>query len=73
MFRWLLPTWGSYSRAAAVHDLVVGCVEEGRPLPNVSDRLRCDQIFWEATGVCGTPMLLRALLYLSVRVRSWTV
>lgn len=72
-FWWLLPTWGSYSRAAAVHDLIIGHVEDGDPLPNAPDRLTCDRIFWEACGVCGTPMLLRLLLYAGVRIRSLTI
>lgn len=67
---WLLPTWGTYSRAAAVHDFIIGSLEEGHPLPNAPDRLTCDWIFWEATGVCGTPLFLRVLLYAGVRVRS---
>lgn len=70
---WLLPTWGSYSRAAAVHDFIITFVEEGRPLPNAPDRLTCDRIFWEATRVCGTPFILRALLYAGVRIRSLTI
>lgn len=67
---WLLPSWGSYSRAATVHDYVIGRIEDGRPLPNAPNRLICDRIFWEATGVCGTPLFLRAILYAGVRIRS---
>lgn len=73
IFWWLLPTWGSYSRAAAVHDFIIGAVEEGRPLPNAPDRLTCDRIFLEAATVFGTPWLLRVLLYAGVRIRSWTI
>jgi hypothetical protein len=73
MFWWLLPTWGSYSRAAAVHDFIIGQVEAGAPLPNAPDRLTCDRIFREACGVCGTPALLRLLLYAGVRIRSLTI
>lgn len=72
MFWALLPTWGSYSRAAAVHDFIIGRVEDGDPLPNAPDRLTCDRIFLEAAGVCGTPLVLRWLLYAGVRIRSWT-
>jgi hypothetical protein len=70
---WLLPTWGSYSRAAALHDFIIGKVETGAPLPNAPDRMTCDRIFWEATGVCGTPYFLRVLLYAGVRVRSLAI
>jgi hypothetical protein len=48
MFWWLLPTWGRYCRAAAVHNFIVGHVEAGNPLPNAPDRLICDRIFREA-------------------------
>ena len=70
---WLLPTWGSYSRAAAVHDYIIGCIEDGAPLIHAPDRLTCDRIFWEATGVCKTPWTLRLLLYAGVRIRSLSV
>lgn len=72
LFWALLPTWGSYSRAAAVHDYTVTKILEGDPLPNAPDLLACDNIFWEATGVCNTPYLLRVLLYLGVRYYSMT-
>ena len=70
---WLLPTWGSYSRAAAVHDFIIGLVKAGEPIDDAPDRLTCDRIFWEATGVCRTPLSLRLLLYVGVRIRSLTI
>jgi hypothetical protein len=73
MFWWLLPTWGSYSRAAAVHDFIIGHVEAGDPLTNAPDRLTCDRIFFDASAVCGTPAPLRWLLYMGVRLRSLSV
>jgi hypothetical protein len=73
IFWWLLPTWGSYSRAAAVHDFIIGCVESSDPLPIAPDRLACDRVFLEAAAVCGTPWVKRIMLYLGVRVRSRTI
>jgi hypothetical protein len=68
----LLPTWGSYSRAAAIHDYLIGCIEAGVPHVQAPTRLAADLIFWEATGVCETPMIFRILLFAGVRITSFT-
>lgn len=73
MFWWLLPTWGSYSRAAAVHDYLIGCIEELKPHPDAETRLAADRIFLEAMGVCNTPYILRGMLYAGVRITSYFV
>jgi hypothetical protein len=70
IFWWLLPTWGTYSRAAAIHDYLIGLIEDGTPHKEAMTRRDADFIFWEATGVCETLYLARILLFLGVRITS---
>ena len=68
--QWLwsvLPVWGSYSRAAVVHDYLLSRLASGVPHPEGMDRNQCDAVFWEAMGVTQTPMAIRSLLYAGVR------
>jgi hypothetical protein len=73
--RWLwslLPAWGSYSRAACLHDFGLHVLSAGRPHPEMPTRLACDHVFREAMDVCGTPLVIRLLLYAGVRFRALT-
>ena len=65
---WLLPAWGTYSRAAVVHDYLTRCIESGRAHPEGKTRFDCDKVLWEAAGVCGTPFLLRVFLFTGARI-----
>lgn len=64
----LFPAWGSYSRAAVVHDLLCHLLHLGTPHPEAPTRLKADQIFLEAMKVCGTGPITRTILYWGVRV-----
>jgi len=71
--RWLwsfLPTWGSYSRAAVVHDYLLFLLKDGRPHAEGQTRRQCDGVFWEAIGVCPTSFGVRCLLYFGVSLRT---
>lgn len=73
--RWLwslLPTWGTYSRAAVIHDRLLRWWGEGKPHPEGLSRADCDAVFWEAMGVCGVGPVTRLVLYAGVRFRSLT-
>lgn len=59
----LLPAWGTYSRAAAVHDYLC----KSLPHRHAATRLAADRIFLDAMKVCGTGRLVRWIMYLAVR------
>src|SRR3982751_4820796 len=63
----VLPPWGTYSRAAVIHDYLLVQLQAGTPHPEGTTRLACDNVFWEAMGVCGTPLPIRSMLYAGVR------
>ncbi len=63
-----LPTWGSYSRAAVVHDYLCNRLNSGIPHPLVPDRRRADAVFYEAMKVCGTSLPVRFVMWAAVRL-----
>ncbi len=63
----LLPSWGTYSRAAVVHDLLCRLLSEDRPHAQARDRKTADAIFYEAMVVCGTGMTMRWIMWGAVR------
>jgi hypothetical protein len=72
-FLWaVLPTWGSYSRAAVIHDYLLDCLASGKPHPEAPTRADADHVFREAMIVCGVPPLLRGLLSFGVWLGSLT-
>ena len=71
-FLWVwLPTWGTYSRAAVVHDWLCFLLHYGDPHPQAKTRAQADAIFWEAMGVCGTNWLTKIILYAGVRIGAY--
>lgn len=66
----LLPYWGTYSRAAVVHDYLLIRLRTGDPHPEAPTRRQADRIFLEAMEVCGTGRIVRTLMYWAVRARS---
>lgn len=67
-FLWtLFPAWGSYSRAAVVHDLLCHLLHKGTPHAEAPTRKHADDIFMEAMKVCGTGFFTRNILYWGVR------
>lgn len=68
-FMWgLFPAWGSYSRAAVVHDLLCHLIHAGTPHAEAPTRLQADRVFMEAMKVCGTNWFTRWVLYAGVRI-----
>lgn len=67
-FLWsILPTWGTYSRAAVIHDFLYYCLRKGVPHPLAPDRKTADNIFLEAMAVCGVTVPVRNTIYAAVR------
>lgn len=67
-FLWaLLPSWGSYSRAAVVHDFLCALLNKGTPHPLAPTRQRADAILYEAMVVCGTGVVIRWTIWAAVR------
>ena len=64
----LLPPWGSYSRAAAIHDYLCYLIAIGRPHPLAPTYQAAADIFDEAMKVCRTPIHERALIITGVRL-----
>lgn len=63
----MFPAWGSYSRAAVIHDLLCHLINLGTPHPEAPTRKTADLIFLEAMKVCGTGFFTRTILYLGAR------
>jgi len=64
----LLPTWGTYSRAAALHDYLCAALRAGNPHPLAPTWKRAAQIFYEAMVVEGTGQVIRFALYLGALI-----
>ncbi len=63
----LLPPWGSYSRAAAIHDYLCYLIAIGKPHPLAPTYQVAAAIFDEAMKVCGTSLIKRRLIITGVR------
>lgn len=63
----LLPAWGTYSRAAVIHDYLCRLIDDGHPHPLAFDRKTADGIFYEAMVVCGTGATMRWMMWAAVR------
>ncbi|RYD46005.1 MAG: DUF1353 domain-containing protein, partial [Verrucomicrobiaceae bacterium] len=59
----MFPAWGSYSRAAVIHDLLCHLINTGRPHEHAPTRKIADEIFKEAMVVCGTGWFTRTILF----------
>lgn len=68
LFWSILPNWGTYSRAAIVHDYLCWGLHHGRPHPHAPTRAVADQIFYEAMRVCGTGPVTAYVMWLGVRI-----
>ncbi|RYF18866.1 MAG: DUF1353 domain-containing protein [Oxalobacteraceae bacterium] len=67
-FLWaMFPAWGSYSRAAVIHDLLCHLINLKVPHPEAPTRRDADRIFKEAMIVCGTGIFTRTILWLGAR------
>lgn len=64
-FRWLFPIRGKYDKAAVLHDYLY---ERGG---NKQDRLRADNIFYEAMTVLEVARWRRELIWWFTRALGW--
>lgn len=65
---WFLPSWGTYSRAAVVHDYLCTLLDANTPHALAPDRRTADAIFFEAMVVLGTGAVMRWLMWAAVRL-----
>lgn len=63
-----LAVWGTYGRAAVIHDYLYSLLRQGVPHEYAKSRKQADEIFLEAMEVLGTGFFLRYALYYSVRI-----
>lgn len=70
--RVLLAVWGTYGRAAAVHDLAYRALRRGAPLPEMPTRKAADDEFRIAMRACGTAPWLAWAMWASVRLFGWS-
>ena len=65
--RTVLAVWGTYGRAAVIHDYLYWRLVSD-PHPEAPTRADADRIFYEAMGPLGTGPVLRGLIYAAVRL-----
>lgn len=64
----VLPSWGRYSRAAVVHDLLCTRLCQGKPHPQAPTRKIADAIFYEALWVSSVSYPIRMILWFGARI-----
>lgn len=64
--RFLLPTWGSYSRAAVIHDVLCVALGKGAPHPLAPTWKSAALLFREMMIAEGTGVALRTTMFLIV-------
>jgi len=69
--RLFLAVWGTYGRAACLHDYGYSLLRAGFPHPNMPSRKACDDEFHRAMIACGTRPLLALLMWAAVRLCGW--
>lgn len=66
-----LAVWGTYGRAAVVHDYLYSLLRKNKPHIYAETRKQADLIFKQAMKPLGTPWWLRNIMYLCVRLFGW--
>ena len=69
--RLFLAVWGTYGRAACLHDYGYGLLRAGSPHPHMPTRAACDREFRIAMLACGTNQMLAWAMWAAVRVWGW--
>jgi len=67
---WFIPSWGSYSRAAVVHDYLCLQLAQGTPHASAPTRKAADAIFYDAMVDCGVNTTVRFLMWAAVRIAA---
>ncbi len=62
-----IAVWGTYGRAAVIHDYLYLCLKTNKPHIYAKTKKEADKIFLEAMGVLHTNILLKYIMYYSVR------
>ena len=68
LFRPLLPSWGAYSRAAVIHDLLCDLLRAGQPHPEAPTYAAAARVFREAAQVAGTSLPVRWAMWGAIRL-----
>lgn len=66
--RLVLAVWGTYGRAAVIHDYAYRCLRAGKPHPEMPTRRAADAEFHTAMRACGTSAWLAWIMWAAVRV-----
>ncbi|WP_442780893.1 DUF1353 domain-containing protein [Caulobacter sp. SL161] len=68
IFRPILPAWGTYSRAAVIHDHLCDLLRAGRPHPEAQTYAAAARVFREAAKVAGTSLPVRWAMWAAIRL-----
>lgn len=68
VLRLVLAVWGTYGRAACIHDLGYRLLDAGTPHACMPTRAAADKEFYTAMRACGTNRALALLMWSAVRV-----
>lgn len=69
--RVFLAVWGTYGRAACLHDYGYNRLLNNMPHPNLPTRAACDREFRIAMLACGTRPWLAWMMWAAVRCCGW--
>lgn len=67
----MLAVWGTYGRAACLHDYCYGQLLNGTPLADIPTRQAADNEFHIAMRACGTGKALAFIMWAAVRAFGW--
>lgn len=67
VFRPVLPAWGTYSRAAVIHDHLCDLLRAGTPHPEAPTYAAAARVFREAAKVAGTSLPARWAMWAAIR------
>lgn len=68
IFRPILPAWGTYSRAAVIHDHLCQLLRAGKPHPEAPTYASAARVFREAAKVSGTSLPVRWAMWAAIRL-----
>ena len=68
LFRPILPAWGTYSRAAVIHDRLCDLLRAGTPHPEAPTYAAAARVYREAAKVSGTSLPVRWAMWAAIRL-----
>jgi len=69
--RVFLAVWGTYGRAATVHDYLYSTLRGPEMHKYIQTRKQADDAFFDGMTALGTGKILKYLIYWSVRMFGW--